>query len=210
MDFGGATLALLLITLLALIVLAALFVWRSRDGKPPPPAASPMPTPAARPVPASLGQQLQALQVAGRWPELLRLLDQSLPEWPVSSSLIEVARAVSVLERDIAAVRGTAVSQVVTDRLSNQAQSVTDGLWSLADRLVAADRLSSAPPREQLQREDAVLLRLLPAIKEAQAGLVTLTLASSSTELSRAEGRFLALAATAQELQELGPPPTVR
>ena len=48
-------------------------------------------------------QTLRALHAAGRWDELLRLLDRTLPEWTVSSSLIEVARAVSELERDIAA-----------------------------------------------------------------------------------------------------------
>ena len=68
-----------------------------------------------------------------------------LPEWTVSSSLIEVSRAVSELERDIAAHRGSEISDVVTSRLGERAQSVADGLWTLADRIVAADRVGSPP-----------------------------------------------------------------
>src|SRR5215207_2224411 len=148
-------------------------------------------------------QTLHSLHAAGRWDELLRLLDQTLPEWTVSSSLIEVARAVSALERDIAATRGSAVSDVVTSRLTQQTQSVADGLWSLADRIVVADRVNSPLLRERLAREDEVLLRLLPAMREAQTGLADLMLAGSGADgLRRAEGRFLALAATARELQE--------
>jgi hypothetical protein len=137
---------------------------------------------------------------------LLRLLDRTLPEWTVSSSLIEVARAVSALERDIAATRGNAVSDVVTNRLTQQTQTVADGLWTLADRIVVADRIGSPLLRDQLVREDEVLLRLLPAMQEAQAGLAELMLTGSGGDgLRRAEGRFLALAATARELQEFGP-----
>jgi hypothetical protein len=204
MDVGPAGLVLLVVVL---AIAAGVFWWRGRGA---PPRLAPVPAPATtRPGPASLEEQLRALQVAGRWDELLRLLDRSLPEWPVSSSLIEVARSVQTLERDVAAIRGTAVSEVVTSRLTQQAQDVSDGLWSLADRLVVANRLSHAPAQEHLEREDAVLLRLLPAIREAQSGLVELTLAASNRDdLRRAEGRFLALAATARELQELGPPPS--
>lgn len=204
MELASVSLLFLAVGLIALVV--GLWFWRGR-------ASSPTPVPAvtASARPATLEDQLRALQAAGRWPELLRLLDQSLPEWPVSSSLIEVARAVSAMERDLAAVRGTAVSGVVTERLGAQAQTVADGLWSLAERLVVAGRLSLPPPQEQLQREDAVLLRLMPAIREAQSGLVELTLASSSAgDLRRAERRFLSLAATARELQDLGPIPPAR
>jgi hypothetical protein len=205
MDVGTAGLALLVIVVLAI---AAGAVWWRGRGASPTPAPAPVRQVSTRQEPASLEERLRALQTAGRWDELLRLLDRSLPEWPVSSSLIEVARSVQTLERDVAAIRGTAVSEVVTSRLTQQAQDVSDGLWSLADRLVVANRLSRSPAREQLEREDAVLLRLLPAIQEAQSGLVELTLAASNRDdLRRAEGRFLALAATARELQELGPPP---
>jgi hypothetical protein len=156
-----------------------------------------------------LDQRLRTLHAAGRWDELLRLLDKTLPEWTVSSSLIEVARAVSALERDIVATRGDAVSDVVTSRLTQQTQTVADGLWALADRIVVADRIGSPLLRDQLAREDEVLLRLLPAMREAQAGLAELMLTGSGGDgLRRAEGRFLALAATARELQEFGPGPT--
>jgi hypothetical protein len=154
-------------------------------------------------------QTLHALHAAGRWDELLRLLDRTLPEWTVSSSLIEVARAVSELERDIAAHRGSEVSAVVTSRLKEQTQTVADGLWSLADRIVAADRVGSRLVRDRLAREDEVLLRLLPAMQEARAGLTELVLAGSGADqLRRSEGRFRALAATAHELKEFEPGPT--
>ena len=212
MDLGDAGLALPLILLVVIggglaLVSAASRTWRQRgrvESAPTPPAA-----PAAvRQELDSLEQRLRTLHATGRWDELLRLLDQTLPEWTVSSSLIEVARAVSALERDIAATRGNAVSDVVTSRLTQQAQTVADGLWALADRIVVADRMSSPVLRERLVREDEVLLRLLPAMREAQAGLADLMLAGSGGDgLRRAEGRFLALAATARELQEFGPGP---
>jgi hypothetical protein len=154
-------------------------------------------------------QTLRALHAAGRWDELLRLLDRTLPEWTVSSSLIEVARAVSELEHDIAAHRGSEVSDVVASSLEEQTQSVADGLWSLADRIVAADRVGSQRLRDRLAREDEVLLRLLPAMQEARAGLTELVLAGSGADqLRRSEGRFRALAATAHELKEFEPGPT--
>jgi hypothetical protein len=210
-DLGDAGLALPLIVLVVIggaLVLAgaASRTWRpSRVQSAPAPAAAPA---ARRQASDSFEQRLRTLHAAGRWDELLRLLDQTLPEWTVSSSLIEVARAVSALERDIAATRGNAVSDVVTSRLTQQAQTVADGLWALADRIVVADRVSSPVLRERLVREDEMLLRLLPAMREAQAGLADLMLAGSGGDgLRRAEGRFLALAATARELQEFEPGP---
>lgn len=179
---------------------------RRVENEPPAPAA-------VRPPPEATGfaQTLREHYAAGQWNELLRLLDRTLPEWPVSSSLIEVARAVSALDRDIAATQGSVVSEVVTSRLTQQTRTVADGLWSLADRIVVADRLGSPLARDQLAREDEVLLRLVPAMREAQAELTELTLAGSGGDaLRRAEGRFLALAATARELQEFGPGPAPR
>ena len=204
MDLGDAGLALPLVLLVVVggAVVIAGAAWRQR--RPVEGASAPVTPTAAVPLePDSLEQRLRTLHAAGRWDELLRLLDQTLPEWTVSSSLIEVARAVSALERDIAATRGNAVSEVVISRLTQQAQSVAEGLWALADRIVVADRVGSPVLRERLAREDEVLLRLLPAMREAQAGLAELVLAGSGGEgLRRAEGRFLALAATARELQE--------
>jgi outer membrane murein-binding lipoprotein Lpp len=211
-DLGDAGLALPLVLLAVIgggLVLAGAVsrTWRQRRRVENAPAPATAPA-VVRQESNSLEQRLSALHAAGRWDELLRLLDQTLPEWTVSSSLIEVARAVSALERDIAATHGNAVSDVVTTRLTHQAQTVADGLWALADRIVVADRVNSPLLRERLAREDEVLLRLLPAMREAQAGLAELVLAGSGGEgLRRAEGRFLALAATARELQEFGSGP---
>jgi hypothetical protein len=211
-DLGDAGLALPLVLLAVIggalaLAGAASRAWRQRRRVEN--ALAPATAPAVvRQESDSLEQRLRTLHAAGRWDELLRLLDQTLPEWTVSSSLIEVARTVSALERDIAATHGNAVSEVVTSRLTQQAQTVADGLWALADRIVVADRVNSPLLRERLAREDEVLLRLLPAMREAQAGLAELVLAGSGGEgLRRAEGRFLALAATARELQEFGPGP---
>jgi hypothetical protein len=210
-DLGDAGLALPVVLLvviggaLLLAGAASMTWWRRRvDTSPAPPSA-----PAAvRQEPDGFEQTLSRLHAAGRWDELLRLLDHTLPEWTVSSSLIEVARAVSELEREIAAHRGSEVSEVVSSRLSEQAQTVADGLWSLADRIVAADRTGSRLLRDRLAREDEVLLRLLPAMREARAGLAELVLAGSGSQLRRAEGRFRALAVTARELEEFEPGPT--
>jgi hypothetical protein len=212
-DFGdaGPVLPLVLLAVIGGVLVlagAASRIWRQRrriENAPAPPMA-----PAAvRQESDGLEQRLRSLHAAGRWDDLLRLLDQTLPEWTVSSSLIEVARAVSALERDLAATRDTVVSQVVTSRLTQQAQSVADGLWALADRIVVADRVGSPLLQERLAREDEVLLRLLPAMREAQTGLADLMLAGSGGDsLRRAEGHFRALAATAHELKELEPGPT--
>jgi hypothetical protein len=210
-DLGDAGLALVLLAVIggALLAGAAGMIWRRRRVETSP--ASPAAPAAVRQGPNEFEQRLRTLHAAGRWDELLRLLDRTLPEWTVSSSLIEVARAVSELEREIAAHRGSEVSEVVSSRLSEQAQTVADGLWSLADRIVAADRTGSRLLRERLAREDEVLLRLLPAMQEARTGLTELVLAGSGgDQLRRAEGRFRALAATAHELEELEPGPGPR
>ena len=213
MDLGDTGLALPLVVLaviggaLVLAGAASMSWWQRRRVAPnPAPPAAPA---AGRPEPDGFEQTLRALHAAGRWDELLRLLDQALPEWTVSSSLIEVARAVAALEREIAAHRGSELSGVVTSRLTQQTETVADGLWSLADRIVVADRVGSRLLRDRLAREDEVLLRLLPAMQEARAGLGELVLAGSGADqLRRAEGRFRALAATAHELKELEPGPT--
>jgi hypothetical protein len=212
-DFGDAGLALPLVLLalvggaLVLAGVAGTTWWRRRRvAKGSAPTAAPA---VERQGADGFEQTLRTLHAAGRWDELLRLLDQTLPEWTVSSSLIEVARAVSALEREIGEHRGSDVSDVVTSRLMQQTQTVADELWSLADRIVAADRVGSRLLRDRLAREDEVLLRLLPAMQEARAGLAELVLAGSGgDQLRRAEGRFRALAATAHELKELEPGPT--
>ena len=213
MDLGDAGLALPIVLLVVIggaLVLAGAAGrarWQGRRvERGPAPQAVP---PATRQGSDGFEQTLRTLHASGRWDELLRLLDKSLPEWTVSSSLIEVARAVSALEHEIAAHRGSEVSEVVTSRLSQQAQTVADGLWSLADRIVVAGRVGSRLLRDRLSREDEVLLRLLPAMQEARTGLTELVLAGSGgDQLRRAEGRFRALAATAHELKDFEPGPT--
>jgi hypothetical protein len=212
-DFGDAGLALQLVLLalvggaLVLAGVAGTTWWRRRRVAK---GSAPLAAPAVeRQGSDGFEQTLRTLHAAGRWDELLRLLDQTLPEWTVSSSLIEVARAVSALELEIGVHRGSDVSDVVTSRLILQTQTVADELWSLADRIVAADRVGSRLMRDRLAREDEVLLRLLPAMQEARAGLTELVLAGSGgDQLRRAEGRFRALAATAHELKEFEPGPT--
>jgi hypothetical protein len=211
-DLGDAGLALPLVLLvviggaLVLAGAAGMTWWQRRVKSDPTPPTAPS---AGRQGPDGFEQTLSRLHAVGRWDELLRLLDKTLPEWTVSSSLIEVARAVAELEREIAAHRGSEVSDVVSSRLAEQAQTVADGLWSLADRIVVAERTGSRLLRDRLAREDEVLLRLLPAMREARAGLAELVLAGSGgDQLRRAEGRFRALAATARELEEFEPGPT--
>jgi hypothetical protein len=105
--------------------------------------------------------------------------------------------------------RGSEISDVLTIRLREQAQSVADGLWSVAARIVVADRVGSRLVRDRLAREDEMLLRLLPAMEEARAGLTELVLAGSGADqLPRCEGRFRGLAATAHDLKEFEPGPT--
>jgi hypothetical protein len=127
-----------------------------------------------------------------------------LPEWPVSSSLIEVARAVNNLDHDLALLPQDPVTGVVTKRLRAQTDAVSEHLWRLADQLVTAERMRGTALQQRLEQEDAVLLRLLPAIQRAQAELVELSMGGdTSAALQRAEGRFLALGETARELQGL-------
>jgi hypothetical protein len=193
-----------------LIVLAAAGVLLARrSGSPAPPAAMP---PALEPVAASVSRssgsdivaELNELQHTGQWDALLRRLDTMLPEWPVSSSLIEVARAVSNLDHDLALLPQDPVTGVVTKRLRAQTDAVSEHLWRLADQLVLAERMRGPALQQRLEQEDAVLLRLLPAIQSAQAELAQLTVGGdTSAALQRAEGRFLALGETARELQGL-------
>jgi hypothetical protein len=211
-DIGeaGSALPLALLVIIGVTLLLAAAVSMTRRRRPVARGPAQPAVPAAAPQGSDgFEQTLRALHAAGRWDELLRLLDRSLPEWPVSSSLIEVARAVSALEGDIAAHRGSEVSEVVISRLSQQAETVAEGLWALADRIVVADRVGSRLLRDRLAREDEVLLRLLPAMQEARAGLAELVLAGTGADqLRRSEGRFRALAATAHELKEFEPGPT--
>jgi hypothetical protein len=175
-----------------------------REPAPIPPAPEAVASPVRQPSGSGIVGELNELQHTGQWDVLLRRLDTMLPEWPVSSSLIEVARAVSNLDHDLALLPQDPVTGVVTKRLRAQTDAVSEHLWRLADQLVVAERMRGPALQQRLEQEDAVLLRLLPAIQSAQAELVELSLGGdTSAALQRAEGRFLALGDTARELQQL-------
>ncbi len=200
---------LIIALVVILIVLAAGVLLGRRSGSSAPPAAiPPAPAPVAAPIRQPPGSgivaELNELRRLGQWDVLLRRLDTMLPEWPVSSSLIEVARAVSNLDHDLALLPQDPVTGVVTKRLRAQTDAVSEHLWRLADQLVVAERMRGPALQQRLEQEDAVLLRLLPAIQSAQAELVDLSMGGdTSAALQRAEGRFLALGETARELQGL-------
>lgn len=153
-----------------------------------------------------LGQALHRYERAGRHYDLLLVLDQTLPEWPVAATLVETARELLELERSVGIARTSGVPDAVTSRLTQEARAAAEGLWSLADRLAAAAeyRLDSPRLQQELAREEQKLAQLLPAVREARTGLAELTLSGfgGRDELRRAEGRFRALAATARELQD--------
>jgi hypothetical protein len=204
-----------LIILAGVLVLAAVgvFVMRGRSTAPP---AAPQPVakidlPPATSTEPDLQATLARLQQEGRWDDIYRLLDRTLPEWTTSSSLIEVARAIGALETDLAAAPSAALPLVVTERLQTQAHAVTRDLWSLAQRLENASRLGSSRMRQELEREDEILFRLLPAIREARIEMDRLLIASAGQpSLQKAEDRFLSLADTARELRRFEEDSTIR
>jgi hypothetical protein len=204
-ETGGFGLILILI-LGALVIAAVVFVMtkfsggRGAQGA----ASAPPPVPPVASGPPRLRDRLDALHKAGQWPELLRLLDRTMPEWIVAGSLIETARELSALETGIARARSMGVTDEVTGRLTQQVQTVSTDLWSLADRIAAADQIGSAAPREALERQDEALVRLRGGIREAREGLAQLSLTgvAGAEGLRASEGRFRSLAATARELHE--------
>lgn len=205
-----------LIVLLIVLGAAGAFLAR-RPGKPAPaaprtdsrhalspPGTAPDATISRQAPGSAFVAELNELQHTGQWDVLLRRLDTMLPEWPVSSSLIEVARAVSNLDHDLALLPEDPVTGVVTKRLRAQTDAVSEHLWRLAGQLVVAEHMRGSALQQRLAQEDAVLLRLLPAIQSAQDDLVQLTMGGdTSNALQRAEGRFLALGETARELLDL-------
>lgn len=197
-----------LVAILIVLAVAGIFLARRARGHTPPAVMAPVPPPVVAPIrePSGTGlvAELNELQHTGQWDVIVRRLDTVLPEWPVSSSLIEVTRAVSNLDHDLALLPQDPVSGVVTKRLQAQTDAVSEHLWRLADQLVLAERMRSPALQQRLQQEDDVLMRLLPAIQSAQSELVDLTLGGDTTlALQRAEGRFLTLGETARELQSL-------
>ena len=201
-------LVIVLVAVLAVLaVVGVLFARRPRSSEALPetrPPQSPPVAPAREATAAGFAAELTDLQHADKWDVLLRRLDTALPEWPVSSSLIEVARAVSNLDHDLALMPQDPVTGVVVKRLQAQTDAVSAHLWRLADQLILAERMRGPALQQRLEQEDSVLLRLLPAIQSAQDELVQLSLSGDTTEaLRRAEGRFLALGETARELESL-------
>lgn len=201
--------------LAGILVLAAVgvFVARSRTTSSPvnPQPGANVPEQSAPSRESGLQATLAELQQDGRWDEIYRLLDRTLPEWTTSSSLIEVTRTIGALETDLAAAPAAALPLVVTERLQAQTDAVTRDLWSLSQRLDNASRLGSSRMRQELEQEDAALIRLLPAIREARIELDRLiTTSANQPSLQQAKDRFLSLADTARELRQLEEDSTVR
>jgi hypothetical protein len=183
-------------------------LWAEGFAEPTSPPPKSKPRDSARPAPGGrLGDSLRRDAVAGRDDALLRRLDLALPNWPVSATLLEVARELLELEHNVAIARDAGVPAAVTDRLADEAQAAGEALWRRADRLcaVGAYRIETPSLLEALEQEAEQLGQLRAAIREARTGLAELTLAGGwdPGALGRAERRFRALAAAARELQEL-------
>ena len=185
-------------------LLAAFFVVRQRAAPPPAPAPEVRKPVAAAPAASQFSDRLAMLHQAGQWPELLRLLDRTLPEWVVSASLIVAVRELASREEAIPRARANGASEEVTGRMSRQAAEVAADLWAMANRITAADQMGVRQARELMERQDDVLLRLTEGIRASRDGLAELSLGGIDNvqSLSGAERRFRALAATARELQE--------
>lgn len=155
---------------------------------------------------SKLIQTLRRQEQSGQHAKLLSLLDETLPTWPVSASLIEATRALLALTRNIAAAEDAGVPEAVTSRLTAESRQTAGALWNLADRVTTAAAFQTDSSRLQtdLEHEEKKLIRLLAALREARDGLAELTLAGTGgrDELRRAEGRFQALAETARELRD--------
>jgi hypothetical protein len=204
----SSELAIIIAVIPVVLIIAGLFMARRGGAQPPSTPAQAMAPPVGAPTTAEPGSPLVAelndLQKRGQWDAISRRLDAILPEWPVSSSLIEVARALGNLDHDLGLLPREPVTGVVVTRLQGQTNDVAQHLWRLADQLVLAERMRTPTLQQRLQQEDEILVRLLPAIQNAQTELVDLTLGGDiSLALRRAEGRFLALGDTARELQSL-------
>jgi hypothetical protein len=201
-DFGGAFWVVILV---GVVVIVALLAGRTgmfqRDSKPMEVA----PERRAPEVASNrMSARLAALHGAGRTPELIRQLDQTLPEWVVAGSLVETARELAALDASIVRARELGVSEEVTGRLSEQSAGVATDLWALAERMVAAEQTGSREMRVELEQQDASLVRLSDGMREAREELLQLSLggAGGADDLGRAERRFRSLAATAREIHE--------
>lgn len=161
--------------------------------------------PIARAV--GLAATLAELERDGRHDQLLRTLDRRLPAWPISTALIDTARELLELDRnlDVATQRG--IPNAISERLADEARFASDALWDLADRLTvtASFGVSTDGLSERLDEERERLAQLGTAVREARTGLAELMLSGTGgrQDFERAERRFRALARTAGELREL-------
>ncbi len=203
MDIGDGIWPVAVVALFAMLTLAFAVVGRLRRRENVP--GEPLPTVQDREAtPNRLRDELGRLHKDGRSRDLLRKLDQSLPEWVVAASLIETVRELQNLDEAIGQARRHGVSDEVTNRLTLQSESVATDLWSVAERIVVADRIGSPELRDQLAQHDAPLVRLQGGMREARDDLAKLSLSDVAgwDDLRLAEGRFRSLAATARALHE--------
>jgi len=149
-----------------------------------------------------LSDALRADDAAGRRRQVLRRLDDALPEVPASATLIEIARELMELERNISVAQDVGVPITVTSRLIDEANAAKESLWQRAERIAAAAKigLGTSALQTALDREDTQLLDLHGAIRESRVALAELTLSGGSGDdaYRRAERRFKALADTAR------------
>lgn len=194
----GGTLPIVLVIAVAAIILMVVgrSVLGNRGAATPPPPATLVPS-------NRLSARLATLHRGGRPRDVIRLLDQSLPEWVVAGTLVETARELTALDAAIAQARELGVTEEVTRRLSDQADGVATDLWALAERMVIAEQTGTRELRAELEAQDDSLLRLSEGMREARDELARLSAPGVlATDLDRAERRFRSLAATARELHD--------
>jgi hypothetical protein len=166
---------------------------------------------AAAPAEAeALRAALRREAAAGRPEALARQLRRFAPNWPAVATLADVATELGALQRNLAVARASGIPQAMTERLDREVRAATMALAARADRLAATAAFGIDSPllREGLAREERELRRMVPAIREARAGLAELTLAGAdgAEAYRRAEGQFRTLAAVTRELLDLAQP----
>lgn len=201
MEFGGV---FWIVVVLAIVVIVAVLFGRgvmAARGSGTPNQAPPSPPEASSAN--RLSGRLAELHAAGRSEELVRMLDQTLPEWVVAGSLVETARELALLDSAIGRARELGVTDEVTGRLTEQSANVATDLWALAERMLMAEQTVSRELRAELEQQDASLVRLSDGMREAREELARLSVpGGANKDIERAERRFRSLAATARELHE--------
>ncbi len=155
----------------------------------------------------ALRAALRREAAAGRPEALASRLRRFAPDWPAVATLADVAAELGALQRNLAVARASGIPQAVTERLDREVRAATLALAARADRLAATAAFGIDSPllREGLAREERELRRMVPAIREARAGLAELTLAGAdgADACRRAEGQFRTLAAVTRDLLDL-------